>query len=45
MRDARRVAIVRDWLWWATFVLERRSGTGVVLAFKRAQRAIAKLNA
>lgn len=42
---ARVFVIVERWLWWATFETARASGSGPLSAYKRAQKATAKLHA
>jgi hypothetical protein len=36
---------IEPWLWWATFVVARASGSGPQAAYKAAQRVTAKLHA
>lgn len=37
--------IIEKWLWWATYAAARENGNGPLSAYKRAQKATAKLYA
>lgn len=40
--SARYASIVFPWLWWATFEVRRRTGSGVLAAYRAAFAATAR---